>query len=147
MSLNRTLLASYLILIPAIGISSCAKPQTNTCQTKATSGSIDVIRIGMDFEKADAMLKTRGAEPEAFQVAPSPEDTKRGIDFYYYKLPSGAYLHVFSEPGETGRVVKSIFVSTYEPKSWKGKTDPERDKFFESFREIREYDFDRPAFH
>jgi hypothetical protein len=94
----------------------------------------------MLFEDADTKLKQYGAEPTMYQMMLSPKDRKHGKELHYYILRSGPVIEMISQPGKDGRVVGSISVSTYVPKSWNSKMDPERDRFFDTFKDIENYD-------
>jgi hypothetical protein len=99
------------------------------------------LSVGMDFSRAVAVLNIHGAEPTFYEVMPDKDAYAKGVEFHFYQLHSGEVIELISEPADTGRKVHAIFISTYAPKSWTSKIDPERDKFLSSFKEIRDYSF------
>jgi hypothetical protein len=126
------------LVLLALIFSGCAAlpgPPAGTVKRKES-----MIYVGMLFAEADARLKAHGAAATLFPMALSPEDYDQGKELHYYTLRSGAVMAMVSRPGPAGRVVGSLSVSTYVPKSWDSKTDPERDRFFDSFQGHEEYD-------
>lgn len=128
----------YTLLVIVLILSSCSSRPPVASGTVARKES--VIYVGMGFDQADARLKQYGAASTMYQMELTPKAYKAGKELHYYQLRSGAVVDIISQPGKTGRVVGSLSVSTYEPKSWDSKLDPERDKFFESFENRDEYD-------
>ncbi|HZP61143.1 MAG TPA: hypothetical protein VFB27_12535 [Opitutaceae bacterium] len=102
--------------------------------------SASVLYLGMPFDQADEKLREYGAEPTMFEVALTPEAYRKGMQIHYYHLTSGVFIEIRSKPGGSARVVASISVSAYVPKSWDSIDDPERMKFFDSFKNCEEYD-------
>ncbi|OHB84473.1 MAG: hypothetical protein A2V98_15280 [Planctomycetes bacterium RBG_16_64_12] len=95
-----------------------------------------MLHVGMGFDKAQLILRQQGAKQAWFDVIP-----RRGQrQFDYYWLATGPAIEIISKTTPTGRIVESMFVSTYAPKSWKSKSDPEYAKFFDSFVRVEEYD-------
>jgi hypothetical protein len=98
-----------------------------------------VLRVGMDFDEAQSVLARQRAHPAGFDVIlPNAQRDQRNLDFYW--LATGPSVRIVSKTTPTGRIVESISVSTYAPKSWESKMDPERDKFLDSFVKVEEYD-------
>jgi len=94
------------------------------------------IHVGMDFDDARALLLENGAEETMYQVMPRNSDE----DMTYFKLKNGEVLEIFFDrPSGDRRGIKRLYVSTYKPTSWNSKIDPEREKFFRSFKSIQEY--------
>jgi hypothetical protein len=140
---------SYCISILALVIVGCAQTATNTGAPATADTRTGVIRVGMDFEKAKAILKEHGAKKTQLQVLVKYRDFESGDEIpgimtHFYNLPDGPTMEIGSEPSATGRLVYRISVSTYEPKSYKNKQDPEHDKFLRSFDLVDEYDLDNP---
>lgn len=102
-----------------------------------------VLHVGMDFDKAQSILANQRAEQAGFDVMLLHEAQKAPADrrqLHHYWLQTGRAIAIISKPAPDGQVIESISVSTHAPKSWEGKGDPERDKFFASFVEVKEYD-------
>jgi hypothetical protein len=131
-------------IVFAILVSGCAQPKSNTKPAASGGARPGVIRLGMNFEKARGILMEHGAKETMFQMQLAADEAHPENDLHFYYLPSGPTMEVLSEAAEAGRTIYSISVSTYEPKSWTSKIDPEREKFFDSFRQVEEYDLDNP---
>jgi len=140
---KRHNLIRFAKAIATLGVVGCAGPNANPSSTTSPYGRNDVVYVGMSFETADVMLKRYGGAT-MYQVLLPPESRRLGMDLHYYNLSSGRVMEIVSAPATAGRVVHSIRVSTYEPMSWNSKIDPERDKFFNSFRRLDEYRLDKP---
>jgi len=128
----------------AILVSGCAQPRSNTKPAASADARPGAIRVGMDFEKAHAILMEHGAKEFMLQVQLEVDPERPDRELNYYQPPSGPCMEIISAPAGTGRIVESISVPTYKPKSWKCKTDPEYLKFHYSFKSVQEYDLDNP---
>lgn len=121
---------------------SCNSKQGATCSQAEQIGDAQRISIGMPLEEALVILKSHHAKETGFQVVSSdPNDHLR-----FFDLPNGRTLEIVSAADSDSRqTIKGMFISTYQPKSWTSKQDPERSKFFESFRQVQHYDMiDQP---
>jgi hypothetical protein len=98
-----------------------------------------VVFSGMYLVDLEQKMLAGGAEATMYEVEVNDPDHK-GLDLHYFALKSGEILEVVSEPGQFGRRVAVMKISTSKPKSRDSKVDPERDKFLASFKEIKEYD-------
>jgi hypothetical protein len=132
------LLALLTLILPG-----CSSPPAPPSKTTVRRDS--VIYVGMLFDEADAKLKQHGAIPTMYQVEFSADAYNQGKRLHYYRLRSGAVMDMISKPAKFGRVVDSMLVSTYVPKSWNSKLDPERSRFFETFEDRAEYDLEEKA--
>ncbi len=132
------------VVVLAVAICGCGQPKAGIAPVASTETRSDFIHVGMNFEKAHATLMERGAEDFMLQVLleVNPEHPER--DLHYYQLPSGPTIEIISESTEAGRVVASMRVSTYTPKSDERKRNEEQDKFIRSFRDVKELDLDNP---
>jgi hypothetical protein len=130
----------YAFLVIALVLSGCSTLPEAPSKTILRKDS--VIYVGMLFSDADSRLREYGAKPTMFQMVLTRKAYKRGNELHYYRLHSGVILDMVSQPGKTGRIVGSMSVSTYDPKSWDSKLDPERDEFFGSFQSREEYDLE-----
>jgi len=128
----------YTLLVITLILSGCSSRSPVVSENVARKDS--VIYVGMGFDQAEATLKQYGAAPTMYEMELTSKAHKAGKELHYYQLRSGAVVDLISQPGKAGRVVGSLLVSPYEPKSWDSKLDPERDKFFESFENRDEVD-------
>lgn len=135
-------LRNGVLLVAAV--CGCAQPQANTGLAASTDTRSGVIHVGMDYGRAHAMLMEHGAKDFMLQVLLEVNPEHPGRDLHCYQLPAGPSIEIISESAETGRMVASMRVSTYNPKPNKSKEDPEQNKFFRSFRVIEEFDLDNP---
>lgn len=100
-----------------------------------------VLSVGMDLSETQALLAQEWATPAYFQLQGNltaigdPLDRPR-LNSYW--LSSRQAIHIVSKKTSTGSVIESIHISTYPPSSWGGKGDFEREKFFQSFVEVKE---------
>jgi hypothetical protein len=94
------------------------------------------IRTGMNWDAAIKRLETHGATVTADALRP-PDDL---CNFAHYALPDGPVINLVGRNNEQGVCrVAGLFLSNETPKSWKSKLDPERVKFFDSFRAVDSY--------
>ncbi len=100
------------------------------------SSGIQKIYIGMNVSRAESILKRFGAEETMYQIL--ARDTTKEVHFF--RLPSKKVIEFLSEPNGNKRKIVSMLISTYKPKSWNNKQDLESYKFFDSFKEIKEYE-------
>ena len=128
------------VLIFALVLSGCSTLPEVPSKTILRKDS--VIYVGMLFSNADAKLREYGAKPTMFQMKLTRKAYEQVKELHYYRLRSGVVLDMVSQPGKIGRIVGAMAVSTYDPKSWDSKLDPERDRFFESFQSREEYDLE-----
>lgn len=112
------------------------------CGNSIAHKKVNVINKGMLFETADKILINNGAKTTMFQVEFTKENVALGFKVHYYVLPSDLVCEMVSKPNEKGRIVDSISVSSYQPKSVKSKLDPEREKFWASFKSYDSYEFE-----
>jgi hypothetical protein len=91
------------------------------------------IYVGMPFSQAEARLVVSMAWPVKIEVELSRKAVQEGVELHYYRLSSGGTMEILSKPGKAGRLVAFMSVSPSTPKLWKGKMDPEYDRFFRSF--------------
>jgi len=131
-NMHRLILFSVLVLA---GCSLATKPSRTDITQKE-----GVLCVGMPFAVAEAKLKAREAESTMFEVMLTPKEYRAGKELHFYCLRSGAYLEIVSAPGKTGRIVDSMAINTYSPKSYSSKMDPEYTKFHRSFMQCSEYD-------
>ena len=98
-----------------------------------------VVFNGIYLVDLEQKMLAGGAKPTMYEVQVNDPNHK-GLNLHYFALKSGEVLEVISEPGQFGRRVAVMKISTYKPKSWDSKIDPEREKFLTSFKEVKEYD-------
>ena len=91
-----------------------------------TQAAAKRVRVGMKLEDARAILAARGAKEDSpYQLI----SLDPGESVTYFKLPDGAVLELcFDRAAGDQSEVKRMFISTYKPKSWNSKIDPEARK-------------------
>ena len=133
----------YTVLLFALMLTGCANSLETDTSSRALERKAGLIYVGMLFDQAEAKLKEFGARPAGFDWMLTAEASRKGLELHVYRLRSSVVMSLHSKPGKTGRLVDSISVSTYEPKSWESKIDPEYDKFMQSFESREEYDLEK----
>jgi hypothetical protein len=98
-----------------------------------------VLQVGMDFDEAQSVLARQHAKQAGFDAL-LPKAEREQKKLLYYWLVTGPAVKIIAKTTPTGHVIESLSFSTYAPKSWKSKTDPEHEKFFDSFVQVEEYD-------
>jgi hypothetical protein len=96
----------------------------------------------MDFDIVNRLLEERGAKQETFQMGPRVD----GKVERYYRLNDQSCLKIIGSRWDrkTGSTVESVCLSTYErKKQWESKTDPDGERYFDSFKEVAAYDLDK----
>jgi hypothetical protein len=103
-----------------------------------------VIYIGMPFEEAELLLKTYGAETYQDQSLMRAGTARQGYKSQKYHHPNKrADLEVVSKSEKGVRTIHGLLISTYIPKSWESKTDPEVAKYHDSFERRQEIDLEK----
>lgn len=138
---SNTVFWGSVIAISLVLIGCIAERKSTPLNTQANPSNT-CITEGMSLEDALVILKSHHAKETGIQVVSSdPNDHLR-----FFDLPNGRTLEIVSAADSDSRqTIKGMFISTYQPKSWTSKQDPERSKFFESFRQVQHYDMiDQP---
>ena len=124
-------------------VAGCRQSADESPTSKPAIPAVDKhIRVGMKLDEAIALLRIHGAQETGFQLA----HTNPANEIHWFALPTRRVIELVAQSDARNESrIKSISISTYEPKSWDSKLDPERDKFFNSFKRIDEYDLNQPS--
>ena len=109
-----------------------------------------VLRRGMDYNKANDMVMSVGADQPAILKTLPHEILAPGYTMQMYRLPSGTVIQVYGEIREGNTVVLMMGVFPYRPAywNWSSKDDPELAKMIESGRSgVHEYDLRSELMH
>lgn len=122
-------------LLAITGCQNTPQSQVNLASSQATSQRIEP---GMLLNDAIAILKSHQAKGTAYQVMPS----RKNEHLHWFTIPDGRVLEFTSVANQSGQhSITNLYLSTYQPKSWQSKIDPERTRFFASFQPLTHYDF------
>jgi len=100
-----------------------------------------MLRVGMPLESAESMLKQRGAKPCPLQVMSRTPDGKA---IRYYRLKNHPDIRIIASHEQSGIIIESLAIQTYTSRrAWESKVDPEREKYFQSFKNVQEYDLEK----
>jgi hypothetical protein len=137
----------YSVLLIVLLLTGCATSSNMAASAIRTERKASVIFVGMSFRKAEEQLTLHGAKTvHERAVLIDISAGRKGRDLHFYILPNRVRVDLVSGPAKTERIVESIRVGTYDPKSWESLEDPEQVKFRDSFREKKEYDLeDQPT--
>ena len=133
-----------LVLFAVVLVASCSHTPEAAPAVDSSGRKASVLFVGMSFEAAEHQLKLHGAKAVVERTllidTGGAELNGRKVDCYI--LPDHRRLDLCSRPEIAGRVLYSIDVATYDPKSWNGGDDPELTKFYASMRHYKEYELE-----
>jgi hypothetical protein len=84
-----------------------------------------VMRVGMDYYKARAMLSGLRAEEISLKVKLPHTYVPPSERYNSYRLPSGTVIEIYGRPHYAGFALFQIIVSSDKLETWTGETPPE----------------------
>ena len=133
----------FIVLIPLL-LLGCASSSTGVEPAPAVERKASVIFVGIPLAAAREKFAARNAECGPIGTFMWDLGARKEPEVHEYTLGNGRAVVLISAVGHQGRIVSSIRVSTYKPKSYECKMDPEYQKFFESFEDRKEFDLEDP---